>query len=736
MNGAFARVRKFLDYHPGAKWTAIVASVGTGVLFVGLLVVLALFVDLMIHRGRIPCYANLSAPEKSLFLNALPTDTEQIQQQLKEMDLGDEKYVKLATEDPSEAWSYEDQMLRRSLLWFVYLQLMLEDTIGEDAAAEMQQQVRSHVERLGPVAALNRDMQDMGAVSLAVASQNSLRGFFTRQLVAWNPWMWRGGNMSYLLGLFVLGLGIALVRTALIFIGNVCAAKATVEAVTRLRRAAYHHTFRLGALAINPLVSSVAISVATRHLESINDGLYAWQTVVFREPVKFFLIFLFALAVHFWLALAFLLLSLLVWLMGSQVSVIFRRQRRNATKRAAETLALIQESLGMLRLAKAYLMELFNQRRIEGQLVDYSKAQMERYRSESIYRPVLAFLALAAVAALLALAGFVVLNGQLGFTSTVILATSVVCLYFPVETWLENRRILKRAEKSAKTLYEFLDQTGGVGQSADAEFLPALMKRLEFDNVTLKDPTTGRVLLDEFTLTVHAGQRIALVGPDELEKHAVLYLIPRFFDPTAGEIRIDRHNLRWVTLDSLRAQIGMVIQNSLVFNDTVANNIGCGDPSYSLPQIIEAAKVAHAHKFIQKLPKGYETQIGELGHALNLGAKFRIALARAILRDPAIMIIEEPTSALDEDTKSLLDDTFARVLPGRTVIFLPHRLSTIRHCDRVFLIYKGRVEASGEHRELISTSELYRHLQYLEFNEFAGILPPSSLADAVATVDT
>jgi len=238
----------------------------------------------------------------------------------------------------------------------------------------------------------------------------------------------------------------------------------------------------------------------------------------------------------------------------------------------------------------------------------------------------------------------------------------------------------------------------------------------------LRDAGSGRFLLHKLSLTIKAGQRVGLVGADELEKHALVYLIPRLLDPTSGEIRIDQYNLRWVTLDSLRAQIAIVLQHNLVFNDTVANNIGCGDASFNLPQIIEAAKVAHAHQFIQKLPHGYETFIGEMGHPLRNGEMYRIALARAILRDPALLILEEPVGPLDDDTKSLLDDTYARVLPGRTTIFLPHRLSTIRNCDRVFLLYNGRIEAAGEHRDLLAQHELYRHLQYLEFNEFAGIL--------------
>ena len=204
------------------------------------------------------------------------------------------------------------------------------------------------------------------------------------------------------------------------------------------------------------------------------------------------------------------------------------------------------------------------------------------------------------------------------------------------------------------------------------------------------------MLLRGVTLTVKAGQRIALVGPDEMEKHALVYLIPRFLDPTTGEIRIDQHNLRWVTLDSLRAQIAVVLQHNLVFNDTVTNNIGCGDSAYALPQIIEAAKVAHAHHFIQKLPQGYETPVGEMGHTLNVGEQFRIALARAILRDPALLIIEEPPSGmLDEDSRSLLDDTFTRILPGRTTIFLPHRVSTIRSCNQVFSAAQGQDRGRG-----------------------------------------
>jgi len=311
------------------------------------------------------------------------------------------------------------------------------------------------------------------------------------------------------------------------------------------------------------------------------------------------------------------------------------------------------------------------------------------------------------------------------------MTVALVTLYWPAVAWLEARRNLRRARESAKVLFEFLDRPGSVGQAGDAEFLPALSRSLDFDNVSLKEPGTGKRLLRGVTLSIKAGQKVALVGPDEMEKHALVYLLSRFLDPGHGQIRIDRKNIREVTLDSLRVQVATVLQHNLVFNDTVANNIACGDPTFNLVRIIEAAKIAHAHQFIQKLPKGYDTPIGDLGQPLSIGEKFRIALARAILRDPALLIIEETTVPLDDDTKGIIDDTYARILPGRTVLFLPHRLSTLKSCDKVFFLHEGKIADEGDHRELLQANDLYRHLQYLEFNEFAGMAAPptSSMPD-------
>jgi ATP-binding cassette subfamily B protein len=764
---AFARARSFLNYHAVAKWSSLAAAVGTAFLYVALLMLLGLFADLMVNRGDVPAFNNLPEPEQRAFQEdwadplkhfrpaesdalspkalaawkkdlkdqGIPEDAKdepvkrawQLRATLAHLGFNDsdvlDRLTKFCLTDPA---NHQDDKIRSEerleLLWRAHLYQFFQEHVGESAAGFFAEGVADDLGNAGFSAGLQRDIHRMGVLSLVFRTRHRLDNQVIG-LVAWLvPPLYDRGPITYLTVILILAIAVAVLRALFSFVANFMAAQAVIGAVTRLRRAIYHHTYRLGTLAFRALGPSEAVSVSTRHLEVVHDGLFASLTVWIAEPIKFILLLVFALCVNFWLALAFLMFAVLVWICGGQIAAWFRRRGRVAQHAAADQLVLIQESLAMMRLVKVYLMELFNQARIERQLAKYAEAQTHRYFGEAIYRPLLVFLGLLASLVLIYLAGLVVVEGSLGMTaaSAATLTVALVSLYWPLVKWLETRRLMRRTRESAVVLFQFLDRTSSVGQAMEAEFLTPMTKHLEFDNVSLNEPGTGRKLLREINLTVQAGQRVALVGPEDMQKYALVYLIPRFLDPTSGEIRIDRRNLRWVTFDSLRASIAVVLQHNLVFNDTVANNIGCGDASYQLPKIMEAAKVAHAHKFIQELPKGYETPIGELGHALTTSQKFRIALARAILRDPALLIVEEPHMQLDEDSKSLLDDTFARILPGRTAIFLAHRLSTIRNCDKVFLLHEGRIAAAGDHKDLLGTNELYRHLQYLEFNEFAG----------------
>jgi ATP-binding cassette subfamily B protein len=618
------------------------------------------------------------------------------------------------------------------LLLLVLLGLFLQLVIASEPLPELSSEdVRWLGIYLSPseaseVEAAVRQGQGIGLLRLVLQLRKA-EHWAAGAVATWASWLpWSRSDGPYLTGLLLTTVVLVLAYSLTILLTHRFASVAVIEAATRLRRAVYHQTYRLGTLAFRALGTSEAIGIFTRYLESVVEGLYACLTVAWRAPATIAVLFLFAFSLEAgasggppWLTVGFVLFALLFWLAESYLAAFLRRVEQSNLHKGMEQLALLQESLQILRLVKCYLMELFNQSRVERQLALYAQSLQERLWQRALHGQALLLLAVLASALLLYGAAWNILSGNLGPAATLTLLAALGLLYFPVSAWFDLQRILRRAETASTAVFNFLDKRGDVGQIVGAEFLPPMSRKLEFRKVSLREPGTGRVLLEEVDLEIRAGERVALVGPDELEKHALVYLIPRFLDPREGEILIDGKDLRWVTLESLRLQVALVLQHNLVFNDTVANNIGCGDPAYKLPQIMEAAKVAHAHQFIQKLPEGYETRIGELGHALTIGEQFRIALARAILRDPALFIIEEPLQPLDDDTKALLDDTYQRVLPERTTLFLPHRLSTIKSCDRIFLLHKGRIEAAGTHRELLASSELYRHLQYLEFNVFA-----------------
>jgi ATP-binding cassette subfamily B protein len=710
---AFAKACAYLNYKKGAKWTALAAASGTGVVYVALLVVLWLFTDLLVYRGRLPTYHSLTPVQQTRFhrewWNELDVQGRKQRLQIIAGTIGltKERIEELASERPDDPNVPRDDV---RILWRAQVGHILITGLHLDPSAVEGTNLVDY-------------NADVGINSLLVRSYTDGRIFapVVAMTARWMPWM-RNAHGSglvspYLFGLLLTGILLAILGAGLMLLMREMAAQAAIEAATRLRRAVYHHTFRLGTLAFRALGPTEAVSIFARHIEAVHDALFTYLTVSYRAPIKFALLIAFALLVNFWLALASLMLALLVWLFGGQAAAYFRRRGRLATHQASEHLTIMRESLMLMRLVKCYMMEQFNQNRVERQLSRYARVQMIRLRGEAFYQPLLVLLGVLCALSLLFVAGILVLHGDLTVASLVALSTALVSMYQPLQRWLEARRLIRRGRDSADNVFKFLERRGEVGQVVGAEFLPPLSKQIEFDNVSLREPGSGRMLLEHVTLTIPAGKRIGLIGADDLEKHALVYLIPRLLDPTSGEIRIDQHNLRWVTLDSLRAQIATVLMHNLVFHDTVANNIGCGDSVYTLGQIIEAAKVAHAHHFIQKLPKGYETPIGELGHSLSVSEQFRIALARAVLRDPALLIVEEPDVALDEETKALLDDTWTRFLPGRTVIFLPHRISTIRSCDLLFLLHKGRIVASGVHKELLAQNPLYRHLHYLEFNE-------------------
>jgi ABC-type multidrug transport system fused ATPase/permease subunit len=302
---------------------------------------------------------------------------------------------------------------------------------------------------------------------------------------------------------------------------------------------------------------------------------------------------------------------------------------------------------------------------------------------------------------------------------TAVAFMAVLCwMYFPLESLWLGRQAKQDGIEVASRIQRYLDQIPAVGQMVGAKFLSPLSKLLEFDRVSYTHPTSKKSLLNELALKIPAGRKIALISTDPQEAWAVASLLPRFIDPQMGRVKIDGEDISRVTLDSLRAEVACVWAQESFFSGTVRENLAMGSENLTLPQIVEAAKMSHAHNFISLLPHGYETMIGEHGEDLDDGQAFRLSLARACLRNPALIVIEEPAKKLDDATKDLIDDAYQRIEAGRSIIFLPSRLSTLRRADEIVLLHQGKVAAIGPHAQLVKKDQLYRHWEYVHFNEF------------------
>ncbi len=323
--------------------------------------------------------------------------------------------------------------------------------------------------------------------------------------------------------------------------------------------------------------------------------------------------------------------------------------------------------------------------------------------------------------ALLLLLGRDQINHHL-FTAGTFLAfiIAVFKLYDPVRKFALFYNNFQQAIGASSEIFKFMDTEDEVREKAAAKVLPPFSKSVLFDNLGFSYEANGdgaREILRDINLEVKAGEVLAVVGSSGAGKSTLVHLIPRFFDVSSGRLIIDGYDVRDLTLASLRSQIGIVTQETVLFNDTLRNNIAYGQPSVSQQQVEAAARAALAHDFITELPAGYETVIGERGVRLSGGERQRIAIARAILKNAPILILDEATSALDSESESLVQTALQNLMTGRTVFVIAHRLSTVRRADRIVVLENGTISDIGAHEDLMKKLGTYRRLYELQFLE-------------------
>ena len=394
-----------------------------------------------------------------------------------------------------------------------------------------------------------------------------------------------------------------------------------------------------------------------------------------------------------------------------------RTRTRTGQDKLAEIQNILHETVTGNRIVKAFNTEVWEILRFKNAAKRLFRANLRNVRIQSISSPLMDSIGAVAIAMFLWIGRVEILQGKMTMGLFAAFIILLFKLYDPVRKFAYFYNSFQQAMGASSSIFAYFDTEDDVKERPHAGTLKKFQKLIEFKNVGFSYSTEEgeHQILHNIDLEVRAGVVLALVGPSGAGKSTLVNLIPRFFDVSTGAIQIDGNDLRSLTLASLRRQVAQVTQETILFNDTVRNNIAYGRPDVKASVVEEAARNALAHDFILRMPQGYDTVIGEKGFRLSGGERQRLAIARAILKDAPILILDEATSALDAESESLVQIALANLMQGRTVMVIAHRLSTIRRANRIAVLEDGRITATGSHEELLTTSPTYQRLYQLQF---------------------
>lgn len=418
-----------------------------------------------------------------------------------------------------------------------------------------------------------------------------------------------------------------------------------------------------------------------------------------------------------------LLTLMTIPLVGFAMKIFGRKLKRSSTviqERAAEITSLLQESISAIRVVKSFVRETYEIKRFEEQNWKNFQAAMKNVKLSSLLTPTVEFLAAIAVTFIVWFGGYEVVNEVITAGELVAFLTYAVNLANPVKRLSRVYAAIQRAMAAADRVFAVMDLEEKITDVPGAKPLPPIKGQVEFKDITFSYKE-GQPALQHISLKAEPGQMIALVGPSGSGKSTIANLIPRFYDVDSGTISIDGHDIRQVTADSLREQIGLVPQETMLFSTTVMENIRYGRLDATDEEVVEAARAANAEEFIKDLPEGYDTKLGERGLNLSGGQRQRLAIARAILKNPRVLILDEATSALDTESEKIVQDALDKLMVGRTSFVIAHRLSTIFNADQIFVVENGHLREHGTHEELLAAGGLYSNLYNIQFRQNEAI---------------
>ena len=396
-----------------------------------------------------------------------------------------------------------------------------------------------------------------------------------------------------------------------------------------------------------------------------------------------------------------------------------RRISKDSQAKMADVTTILHETITGIRVVKAFAMQPYEIKRFKQELRHYFDLVMRALRKTAISSPLMEFIGSIGICFMIVWSGTQVINGQSTAGTFFAFLGGLASLYPQVKSIAGINNTVQQALAAAQRVFELLDKESVIQDAKHVKHIKTVKSKIEFKNVDFAYQPE-KTILKNIQFTVHAGEVLAIVGRSGAGKTTLVDLLPRFMDVTNGQILIDGVNLKQIGVQSLRSLIGLVTQDTILFNDTIRNNIAYGKPNATLEEVEAAAKAANAHDFILHTKQGYDTQIGERGVKLSGGQRQRLAIARAILKNPPVLVLDEATSALDTESERLIQAALEKLMVNRTTFVIAHRLSTVQHANQIIVVDEGKIVERGRHAELMRKNGIYRKLVRLQFGAAKG----------------
>jgi len=487
------------------------------------------------------------------------------------------------------------------------------------------------------------------------------------------------------------------------------------KVVFDIRNKLYSHLQRLSLSFFSHKPVGEIISRLTSDITTMQNALSRAIGDIVKEGVT--VVALVGLLIYFNWQLALISLAILPFVvkLTTNLSNKLRKMSRKVRKKMATLTSVIQETFSSIRIVKAFSMEKYEREKFKNRSKEYFKAEMKSQQIAALISPLVSLISSFGIAFIVWFGGKQVIEGAMTAGEFVAFMGGLLSLYRPMARLGDVSSVIQQAVASGERVFEILNITPDIKNPSNPVVISEFKDKIKFENVSFK--YDEEVVLKDINFEINKGEIVAIVGPSGAGKTTIANLLARFYDPDKGRILIDGNDLRQVDILSLRNLLGIVTQDTILFNDTIYNNISYGKPEATEKEVIEAAKAANAHSFIEKMRNGYQTYIHERGQRLSGGQQQRIAIARALLKNPSILILDEATSEMDSESETLIQEALSRLLQSRTALVIAHRLSTIKSADKIVVLKDGRIVEMGKHNELMKKSGYYRYLYELQFRE-------------------